>query len=222
MTTAHPFQLRSDYWADASARRAFKEFMGQVFGMDFDPWDAAGYWDNEYRPFSFFSADGRVVANACLYSTRLVIAGRRVRVGQISSMAVLPELRRQGLGRQLAEAALRWASDHGHEFFMLFAPRGSLLHYIPSLDVAVQFRRRDGTVTLSDVVGSRMPAFAQLSPFLITPGDREVLFWFMTDSLGDLAPFGSLEHRALVGNNLHFRGDCPVAGPFVMPFSAQA
>lgn len=306
MATAHDFQLRSDYWADVPARAAFKDFLAQVFGINFEPWDAAAYWDNDYRPFSFFSADGRVVANTCLYSMRMVIAGRPTRGGQISGMGVLPELRRQGLGRQLTEVALRWAADHGHEFFMLFsseealpfyrsqgftpaaehtpvlrlagerscaadgdaatcgiraldmtqpadrtllyrlacrrcpvsqqlgvlnerllmfralfAPRGSGTHYIPSLDVAVQFRRRDGVLTLFDVVGPRLPTFAELSPFLIAPGDREVVFWFMTDLLGDLAPFGSLEHRPLAGNNLHLQGLFPVSSPFVVPFSAQ-
>ncbi len=307
MATAHNFQLRSDYWADAPARAAFKDFIGQVFGINLEPWDAAGYWDNDYRPFSFFSANGRVVANTCLYSMRMVIAGRPARVGQISGMGVLPELRRQGLGRQLTEVALRWASGHGHEFFMLFsseealpfyrsqgftpaaehtpvlrlaaesacapgtdiappgirmldmtqpadrtllfrlasgrcpvsqqlgvlnerllmfralfAPRGSGTHYIASLDVAVQFRRRDGVLTLFDVVGPRLPVFAELAPFLIAPGDREVVFWFMTDCLGDLAPFGSLEYRPLAGNNLHLCGPFPVSSPFVVPFSAQA
>ena len=307
MTTTHDFHLRSDYWADAAAREAFKNFIRQVFGISFEPWDAAGYWDDDYRPFSFFRADGRIVANACLYSMRLVIAGRRAKVGQISGMGVLPELRRQGLGRQLTEVALRWASEQGHEFFMLFSseealpfyrsqgftltaehtpvlrlaresscaantdaatsglraldmtqpadrtllyrlasdrcpvsqqlgvlnerllmfrtllpPRGSRAHYIPSLDVAVLFRRRDGVLTLYDIVGPRLPVFAELSPFLIAPGDREVVFWFMTDALGELSPFGSLEQRPLVGNNLHSKGGFPVSSPFVLPFTAQA
>lgn len=307
MATAHNLQLRSDYWADAPARAAFKDFIRQLFGIDFESWDAAGYWDDDYHPFSFFTADGRIVANACVYSMRMVIAGRRVRVGQISGMGVLPEWRRQGLGRQLAETALRWASDHGHQFFMLFSseealpfyrsqgftltaehtpvlrlgrespsaidagaagsglrpldltqpadrallyrlasgrrpvsehlgvlnerllmfrallpPRGSSAGYIPSLDVAVLFRRRDGVLTLFDVVGPRVPGFAELSPFLHAPGDREVVFWFMTDLLGELTRFGSLEHRLLAGNNLHLRGGSAVVSPFVFPFSAQA
>jgi GNAT superfamily N-acetyltransferase len=307
MSTAHNFQLRSDYWADAPARAAFKDFIGQVFGLNFDTLDAAGYWDNDYRPFSLFAADGRVVASVCLYSMRMVIAGRQARVGQLSSMAVLPELRRQGLGRQLTEAALRWASGTGHESFMLFSseealpfyrslgftltaehtpvlrladksagaatpvdacsgirsldmtqpadhtllyrlassrcpvsqqvgvlnerllmfraffpPRGSKALYIPSLDVAILFRRRDGVLTLFDIVGPRLPLFVELSPFLLGPDDRELVFWFMTDSLGDLTPFGSLEHRPLVGNNLYLQANLPVSNPFVFPFTAQA
>jgi GNAT superfamily N-acetyltransferase len=307
MATAHDFTFRSDYWADASPRAAFKDFIRQVFELNLDPWDQAGYWDNDYRPFSLFAADGRIVASTCLYSMRMVVAGRPTRVGQISAMAVLPELRRQGLGRQLTEAALRWASEQGHEFFMLFSsdealpfyrsqgftltaehtpvlrlvgessgasntnsahsgvqplemarpadrtllyrlasercpishqlgvlnerllmfravlpPRESRAHYIPSLDVAVLFRRRDGVLTLYDIVGPRLPAFAELSPFLIVPSDREVVFWFMTDLLGDLAPFGVLEHRPLSGNNLHLQSGFPVSSPFVLPFTAQA
>lgn len=307
MATAHHFQLRSDYWADATARAAFKDFISQVFEFNFDPWDAAGYWDNDYQPFSLFTADGRIVASVCLYTMRMVIAGCQTRVGQISGMGVLPELRRQGLGRQLTEVALRWASDQGHDSFMLFSseealpfyrsqgftltaehtpvlrlvdessrasntdsatseirtldltqladrtllyrlassrcpvsqqlgvlnerllmfralfpPRDSRVYYIPSLDVAVLFRRRDGVLTLFDIVGPRLPVFAELSPYLIAPDDREVVFWFMTDLLGDLAPFGLLEHRPLAGNNLHLQASFPVSGPFVLPFTAQA
>lgn len=307
MPSAHNFKFRSDYWADASGRAAFKDFMRQVFEFNIDPWDAAGYWDNDYRPFSLFAADGRIVASVCIYCMRMVVAGHQTAVGQISSMGVLPELRRQGLGRQLTDMALRWASEQGHKFFMLFSseealpfyraqgftmtaehtpvlrlmgersraantdpatfevraldmtqpadrtllyrlasercpisqqlgvlnerllmfrallpPRGSAAHYIPSLDVAVLFRRREGVLTVYDIVGPRVPAFTELSRFLIAPGDREVVFWFMTDLLGDLAPLGVLEHRPLAGNNLHLQGSLPVSGPFIFPFSAQA
>ncbi len=307
MAPAHNFQLRSDYWADAPARAAFKDFIRQVFVINLDPWDVAGYWDNDYRPFSLFAADGRIVASVCLYSMRMVVAGRQTRVGQISGMGVLPEWRRQGLGRQLTEVALRWASEQGHKFFMLFSseealpfyrsqgftltaehtpvlrlmgqsscaantdaaasrvraldltqpadrtllyrlasdrcpisqqlgvlnerllmfrallpPRGSTALYIPSLEIAVLFRRRGGVLTLYDIVGPRLPAFAELSPFLVAPDDREVVFWFMTDLLGDLAPFGVLEHRPLSGNNLHLQPGFPVSSPFVLPFTAQA
>ncbi len=307
MAPAHNFHLRSDYWADATARAAFKDFIRQVFGFNVDPWDAAGYWDNDYRPFSLFAADGRIAASVCLYSMCMVVAGRLTRVGQISGMGVLPELRRQGLGRQLTEVALRWASEEGHKFFMLFSseealpfyrsqgftltaehtpvlrlvgesscaantdaatfgvraldmtqpadrtllyrlasdrcpisqqlgvlnerllmfrailpPRGGRVHYIPSLDVAVLFCRREGLLTLYDIVGPRLPAFAELSPFLIAPGDREVIFWFMTDLLGDLTPFGVVEHRPLSGNNLHLQTAFPVSSPVVLPFTAQA
>ncbi len=307
MATAHNLRLRSNYWADGSARAAFKEFIRQVFGFNFDPWDAAGYWDDDYRPFSLFAADGTIVASICVYSMRMVVAGHPTRVGQVSGMGVLPEFRRQGLARQLTEVALRWAYEQGHKNFMLFSseealpfyhsqgftltaehtpvlrlvrqragagnpegatsgvrvldmtqpadrtllyrlasdrcpisqqlgvlnerllmfraifpPRDSRLHYIPALDVAVLFRRREGVLTLYDIVGPRLPNFFDLSPFLIAPDDREVVFWFMIDSLGELAPFGSLEHRSLAGNNLHLQTSFPVSGPFIFPFTAQA
>lgn len=307
MTTSHPFQLRSDYWADASARAAFKQLVLQVFEIDFEPWDAAGYWDEDYHPFSLFDDNGRVVASACLYSMRMVIDGRPVQLGQVSSMAVLPDLRRQGLGREVIEAALRWGSEHGHEFFMLFSseealpfyrargftlsvehrpvlrisdgktrmgkpdsqvtgsrlldlttaadrtllfqlachrcpvsrlfgvlnekllmfrtllsPRSASVCHIPSLDVAVFLRRREGTLTIFDIIGPNMPVFTELAPFLIGPNDREVTFWFMTDLLGDLTPFGSIEHRPFPDNNLHLKTRLPVASPFVIPFTAQA
>jgi|WetSurMetagenome_2_1015567.scaffolds.fasta_scaffold172750_1 GNAT superfamily N-acetyltransferase len=306
MPSAHNFKLRSDYWADANARAAFKDFIRQVFKFNIDPWDAAGYWDDDFRPFSLFADDGRIVASVCIYCMHMVVGGRATSVGQISSMGVLPELRRQGIGRQLSEVALRWASDQGHKFFMLFSseealpfyrsqgftltaehtpvlrlvgetsfpintsaaalgvraldltqpadrallyrlasercpvsqqlgvfnerllmfrallpPRGSTAQYIPSLDLAVLFRRREGVLTVYDIVGHRVPAFAELSPFLIAPSDREVVFWFMTDLLGDLASSGVLEHRPLAGNNLHLQASLPFSGPFIFPFSAQ-
>ncbi len=119
--------LRTAYWDDPEARRAFKEFLAEIHGLDLTPWEEAGYWDDLYRPFSFFDR-GRVVSNVCLYSMDMTVAGERRRVAQVSAVGTRPEYRRRGLSGRLTELALDWAAP-GHHGAFLFADEGALAFY---------------------------------------------------------------------------------------------
>lgn len=119
--------MRTAYWEDPKARSAFKKFVIEIFGLDFSDWEAGGYWDNAYTPFSFFSGE-KIVASACLYLLDAVIEGRTTRVAQISAVGTLPEWRCQGLNRQLLDAGLDWARGR-HEGVFLFATHESIPFY---------------------------------------------------------------------------------------------
>ena len=58
--------LRHDYWGATEARAAFKKFILEIHGLDFTEWEARGYWDAAYRPFSLFHGD-EIVSSVCLY-----------------------------------------------------------------------------------------------------------------------------------------------------------
>ena len=119
--------LRTEYWDDLAARGAFKEFLFTIHGLDLSGWEAAGYWDYAYTPFSFF--DGRqVVSSVCVYSLEAVIDGEPARVAQISGVGTLPAWRRRGLNRQLTERALEWAGD-AHQGVFLFADTEAIPFY---------------------------------------------------------------------------------------------
>lgn len=49
--------LKTEYWDDPKALGAFKDFMLKIHGLDFSEWEAGGYWDDAYTPFSFFKED---------------------------------------------------------------------------------------------------------------------------------------------------------------------
>ena len=122
--------LRTAYWHDIAAREAFKDFIDEIHGVDFDEWDS-GYWDDDYRPYSYFEG-GRVVASVCIYTMPAIVHGESCRVAQVSGVGTLPEYRLKGLNRRLHEVALAEALP-GHRFVFLFAD-----------DEAVPFYRKCG------------------------------------------------------------------------------
>lgn len=107
------------YWHDPARKAAFQRYLIEIFGLDLSLWDQLGFWDDNYRPFSLFERD-RVIANVCLYTMDMMVAGKRCQVGQLSAVGTLPAWRGRGLNRRLTETALEWARD-SHEFFFLFA-----------------------------------------------------------------------------------------------------
>jgi ribosomal protein S18 acetylase RimI-like enzyme len=122
-------RYREAYWEDRDARRAFQAFLHEIHGLDLVRWEAAGQWDDDYRPFSFFDREGRVVSSVCLYSLDMVVEGSPRRAAQISGVGTLPAYRRRGLNRELTERAIAWAQAAGHAFFFLFADEGALPFY---------------------------------------------------------------------------------------------
>ncbi len=283
---------RRAYWGDPAARRAFKEFLLVIHGLDLTLWEEKGFWDELYTPFSLFAGD-RVVSSVCLYTMDLSIRGCRRRVGQFSGVGTLPAYRRRGLAFWLTEEAIAWASAT-HEGFFLFAddealpfyarcgctplaetgatlavasprPRPGLrrldpadagdlalihrhalarspvsdmlgawnpkllmfhclytlrehAHFIDDLDVVVFCKTAGGRLELFDVVGPRVPTFAELHGYLGSEPHREVRFHFMPDKMG-VEPTGSWTP---VGNNAHTRAPLELSGPgWFFPFSAH-
>ena len=268
-------------------------FLVQLFDLDLSLWDKMGFWDDRYRPFSYFS-DSTVVSNVCVYTMDMTIRGERRRVAQISAVGTVLEFRRRGLSLKLTQIALDWARDN-HDFFFLFvdedayrfykecgfrpveeykaripvtgkvaqagvttldmlredhveqvyrlasrrAPVSNLLgvsndkllmfwclytlrdyvHYIPALDILVLFKRENGLVTIFDIVGTAIPAFADLYSYICDPSDKIVEFLFMVDKL-------SLENVDLIrveGNGTHLHGSFPLENTqFIFPFTAHA
>lgn len=112
--------LRERYWTDGKARAAFKAFLRVIHGLDLQPWDDSGCWDERYTPFSLFDDAGQVVSSVCVYSMPALVAGRRTRVAQISGVGTLEPFRRRGLASRLTKTALAFA-DGEHEAVFLFA-----------------------------------------------------------------------------------------------------
>ena len=119
--------FRSAYWHDLAAREAFKQFILAIHGVDFDDWDS-GYWDDEYRPYSYFE-DGRVVASMCIYTMPAIVNGEACRVAQVSGVGTLPQYRLQGLNRKLHEIALAEAMPN-HRFAFLYADDEAIPFYL--------------------------------------------------------------------------------------------
>lgn len=111
--------FRENYWDSPELKRDFISFLTRIFGVDLSPWDKMGFWDNNYRPFSYFGGNS-LVSNVCVYTMEMTILGKQCRAAQISAVATLPEHRRKGLAYKLMKVALKWAQPD-HEIFFLFA-----------------------------------------------------------------------------------------------------
>lgn len=123
------YQFKQSYWNDTQARRAFKEFLQTIHGLDLTSWERAGFWDHKnYHPFSLFDEHGHVVSNICIYSTNLIIEGKSCRGAQFSGVGTLDHLRRKGLNSALTQVALDWAAAE-HDFVFLFAAQDALSFY---------------------------------------------------------------------------------------------
>lgn len=120
-------QLKTDYWDNRKARDAFKRFIKDIHGLDFTDWEAHGFWDNAYTPFSFFK-DGKVIASVCIYLLDAVIAGGETKLVQISGVGTHKNWRRQGLSRELTELGLDWARGK-HTGVFLFADEEAIPYY---------------------------------------------------------------------------------------------
>ncbi|MCH7879915.1 MAG: GNAT family N-acetyltransferase, partial [candidate division Zixibacteria bacterium] len=101
--------------------------MKRMHGVDLSSWDKLGFWDQKYRPFSYFSG-ASLVSNVCVYSMEMTIQGKRSLGAQISAVGTLPEFRRQGLSLKLTRRAMDWAHED-HDFFFLFADKNAYQCY---------------------------------------------------------------------------------------------
>jgi GNAT superfamily N-acetyltransferase len=286
--------FRDNYWDDPELKRQFMAFLKDIHGLDLTLWDNMGYWDNKYRPFSLFK-NKTLVSSLCIYSMDMTILGERHLVAQISAMGTIPEFRRQGLGLDLIQRAMKWAGDH-HDFFFLFADTDAYpfynkcgfrlvdehavyypisgitaqpgvkklsvqrkdhldliyrcaaerepvsdiigvcneklfmfwclyflkdnIYYIDELDILVLYRRKNGLLTIFDIVGKKVPPFSEIYPFIGDMNDKTVEFLFMPDKLG----LDSYDETKLAEHNgTHLYGDFPLENrKFIIPYTSHA
>lgn len=288
-----PPEFRTDYWHDSVARAAFIRFIEKIHRVNFTLWEATGYWDNLYRPFSLFQGE-ELISNVCIYSMAAVVNGRRCQVAQVSGVGTLPEWRKRGLNRELTTLAIEWAR-HDHAFAFLFAdddaipfyrkcgfrpvrdhaervganaitPRAGLVkmdlvksqeqrdllfamaqeremisnrfgnitprlvmyhalyglrncaYHLGELGVFLFMKRTEKRTIVFDIIGSDIPPFEILAPYLATEWTEEFEFRFHTDKLGIKEPTLS----ELPGSNAHLWGECALGPSIAFPETCHA
>lgn len=118
---------QENYWDVPELKTEFMSYLLGMFGLDLSSWDKLGYWDQAYRPFSYFNGQS-LVSNVCIYSLDMTVQGNKCRVAQISAVGTLSEYRQKGLSSQLTRKAIDWARDN-HDFFFLFADEDAYEFY---------------------------------------------------------------------------------------------
>lgn len=159
---------KENYWESRELKVEFTSFLKRIHGVDLSLWDKLGFWDDLYRPFSYFDGNS-LVANVCLYSMEMTIQGKRCFVAQISGVGTLPDYRRRGLSFDLTQKAMDWARNN-HDLFYLFADNEAAGFY-----QKCGFRRIDEYKACLSVTGKdAQPGAVMLD--LKTKNDLELIY----------------------------------------------
>lgn len=94
-----------DYKCDDKYRSSFNELARSVFGIDFEPWYRAGFWNERYVCCSYVSGS-EVVSNVSVNMMDLVVDGKIKKAVQIGTVMTRPDHRKKGLSAKLMNFAL--------------------------------------------------------------------------------------------------------------------
>lgn len=109
-------KLITDYKHNAFLRESFNRLACEVFGIDFEPWYRAGFWNERYVCCSY--ADGNeVVSNVSVNMIDLVISGEIKKAVQIGTVMTRPDHRKKGLSAKLMNFAL---NEYGPKVDMVY------------------------------------------------------------------------------------------------------
>ncbi len=189
-------ELKTDYWDNPALKQQFQRFLIDIFGLDLSRWDQLGYWDNNYRPFSFFDGD-TLVSSLCLYTMDMVVLGKSCKIGQFSAVGTLPEYRRKGLNADLTRRALDWARGT-HDFFFLFADTDAQAFY-----KYCGFRKTEEKKATISITG-RKPVGEVVKLDLENDDHRDLIFKFGQNRAPVSNTLGILNARLLMFWCLYF------------------
>ena len=98
-------QLYTAYPTNNTLRRSFCRLAEQTFGIDFEPWYQAGFWGQQYRPYSLVE-NREVIANVSVNIMDMCLHGQQKRFIQLGTVMTEEAHRGQGLSRFLMERIL--------------------------------------------------------------------------------------------------------------------
>lgn len=90
-------KLIRDYSNIEKYRASFNELAGQVFGIDFEPWYKAGFWNERYVCY-YYAAGGTVVSNVSINKMDLVINGEHKKAIQIGTVSLIKHMATRASG----------------------------------------------------------------------------------------------------------------------------
>lgn len=116
---AKNLKLISDYKNNDIFRSNFNKLAGLVFGIDFEPWYRAGFWNDRYICCSYANGN-EVVSNVSVNMMELVVDGGLKKAVQIGTVMTHPDYRKKGLSAELMNFALA-EYGAGADLIYLFA-----------------------------------------------------------------------------------------------------
>jgi len=112
------YTLISDYRDRSDLRQSFNQLAKETFGIDFEAWYQEGYWNDNYRCYSYLYED-QVVANVSVNQLTLKIEGQVYKALQIGTVMTHPDHRRRGLAYKLLDHVMTTWQDQV-DFIYLF------------------------------------------------------------------------------------------------------
>lgn len=121
------FTFLRGYQNEEKYRVAFNSLVEKIFGLSFEAWYQAGYWQEKYIPYSLFD-DDKAVANVSVTVMDFNIFGAEQRYVQIGTVLTDESYRNQGLSRFLIKHAVKeW--EENCDLIYLFANNATLEMY---------------------------------------------------------------------------------------------
>jgi ribosomal protein S18 acetylase RimI-like enzyme len=156
------------------------------------------------------------------YKARITVSGHKARSGVIKvNMQESDHIKKVYdlvSKRQPVSDILGVYNERLFMFWCLYALRDHI-YYIPDLDILVLCKRNCRVLTLFDIVGARMPSFAEIYPYIRDPDDEAADFLFMIDKLS----LDKFDHIRIEGNGTHIFDKFPLDGDsFIFPYTSHA
>jgi len=124
------YTLLTRYQKDNKYRAAFNTLAKNIFGISFEEWFQAGYWNEKYIPYTLFDGD-KAIANASVNIMDFSTFGESKRYIQVGTVMTDPNYRNKRLSRFLMEKILDDWNDKC-DFIYLFA-NSTVLNFYPKM-----------------------------------------------------------------------------------------
>ena len=124
------YELLIGYQKESEYRHAFNDLAKKVFGISFEDWYKAGYWNEKYIPYTLFD-EHKAVANASANIMDFNTFDERRRYIQVGTVMTDENYRNKGLSRFLMEKVLSYW-NHKCDFIYLYA-NSTVLNFYPKL-----------------------------------------------------------------------------------------
>jgi GNAT superfamily N-acetyltransferase len=108
-------------------RHSFNQLARDTFGIEFEQWYLAGYWNDRYRCYSYLDGN-RVIANVSVNHMDLILEGQHTRALQIGTVMTHPDYQGKGLSKALMQVILE-QYEPVYDLIYLFAHSGAVNFY---------------------------------------------------------------------------------------------
>lgn len=121
------YEFLVGYQKEPNLRKALNALVNKIFGISFEDWYKAGYWNEKYIPYTLFDGE-KAIANVSVNIMDFIILGEKKRYIQIGTNLTDEDYRNKKLSRFLMKQVLKEWNDKC-ELIYLYANRTVLEFY---------------------------------------------------------------------------------------------